>query len=366
MKITFVLPARDLSGGVKVVATYAERLQERGHEVLILAPPPHSPSLRERARALVRERRWLTPGGSHLDGRRVSLDVLGRRRPLSDDDIPDSDAIIATWWETAEWIWPLSRRKGAKVYFLQHYEAWYGHADRVDATWRLPMHRIVVSRWLERLGRDRFGISDLTYVPNAADEAFFRVPARGKQPRPTVGLMYSGSSYKATDVALEAIAIARRDVPDLRVRCFGAESPSARLPLPGDAIFELRPSQDRIPAIYGACDAWLFASRSEGFGLPILEAMACRTPVIAAPAGAAPELVLPGGGVLLPSSDARSMARAIVELCALDDPSWRTRSEMARATARHFSWDRSVREFEAALEKAAALCGGHEAHGARP
>ena len=70
------------------------------------------------------------------------------------------------------------------------------------------------------------------------------------------------------------------------------------MPLPRDTEFHLRPPQDRIRDIYSKCDAWLFGSRSEGFGLPILEAMACRTPVIGTPAGAAPELLGDGRGIL--------------------------------------------------------------------
>ncbi|MFG0252005.1 MAG: hypothetical protein ACF8NJ_03935, partial [Phycisphaerales bacterium JB038] len=38
MRITFLLPAIDLSGGVKVVATYARMLSERGHEVTVVSP----------------------------------------------------------------------------------------------------------------------------------------------------------------------------------------------------------------------------------------------------------------------------------------------------------------------------------------
>jgi hypothetical protein len=47
--------------------------------------------------------------------------------------------VIATWWETAEWVDRLSVSKGKKVYFIQHYEAFdYLPKERVEATWRLP------------------------------------------------------------------------------------------------------------------------------------------------------------------------------------------------------------------------------------
>jgi glycosyltransferase involved in cell wall biosynthesis len=46
--------------------------------------------------------------------------------------------------------------------------------------------------------------------------------------------------------------------------------------------------------VYADCDVWLFASFSEGFGLPIIEAMACRCPVVATRAGCAPDVIKEG------------------------------------------------------------------------
>jgi glycosyltransferase involved in cell wall biosynthesis len=62
-----------------------------------------------------------------------------------------------------------------------------------------------------------------------------------------------------------------------------------------------RPAQNELRSHYAACDAWLFGSRLECFGLPMLEAMACRTPVIAVPVGAAPDLLATGAGELVPA-----------------------------------------------------------------
>src|SRR5689334_12938935 len=51
VKITFVLAIADLSGGVRVVSIYADRLKRRGHEVTIVVRPPRPPTLKERARS---------------------------------------------------------------------------------------------------------------------------------------------------------------------------------------------------------------------------------------------------------------------------------------------------------------------------
>jgi glycosyltransferase involved in cell wall biosynthesis len=82
--------------------------------------------------------------------------------------------------------------------------------------------------------------------------------------------------------------------------------------------------------------------------------MACRTPVVAAPAGAAPELLAAGGGVLLAAADPALMSQAIERVCGLPEPEWRALSEQARAVALRHGWDRSVGLFESALEVAVA------------
>ena len=52
MRITMVLPAFNLSGGIRVLATYAERLQRRGHRVLAVAFPEQPPTLWQSLRSL--------------------------------------------------------------------------------------------------------------------------------------------------------------------------------------------------------------------------------------------------------------------------------------------------------------------------
>src|SRR5207237_3451627 len=128
------------------------------------------------------------------------------------------------------------------------------------------------------------------------------------------------------------------EISNLELFAFGTQVPNESLPLPQGAGYLKDPPQDDIRAIYAECDAWLFASRSEGFGLPILEAMACRTPVVATPAGAAPELLAGGGGILVPPEDPAAMAEAIVKVCSLPDAEWQALSAAALATAHGYTW----------------------------
>jgi len=101
------------------------------------------------------------------------------------------------------------------------------------------------------------------------------------------------------------------------------------MPLPKDAEYVIQPDQDKLKDFYSKCDAWLFASRSEGFGLPIVEAMACRTPVIGTPAGAAPEMLSGGTGILVKPEAPEAMAKAIERICQLPNSEWLAMSEAA-------------------------------------
>ena len=273
-------------------------------------------------------------------------------------DIPDGDVVIATWWETAEWVSKLPASKGAKVYFVQHHETVFNNqpTERVQATYRLPnLQKICCAKWIVDVMRDEYGDADAWHVPYGVDHTVFDAPDRGKQPKPTVGVMYSAARFKGCDISFKAIEIARQSLPSLTLKTFGAVPVSDSLPLPANTEFQLRPSQQAIRDVYATCDAWLFASRCEGFGLPVLEAMACRAPVIATPTGAGPEVVVSElNGMLIPHEDPQAMADAIVKICNLPDAGWQQMSEAAYRTSMEYDWDRSAKLFEDALRSAIA------------
>lgn len=369
MKITFILPHADLSGGVKVVAIYAERLQRRGHEVLVLTQPRPAPSLRARARALVREGRWLeAEEGSHFEGREVNHRVVPHRRPLTDDDVPDSDVVVATWWETANWVAHLSPAKGAKVLFVQGYEVLEGESrPEIDATWRLPFQKIVVSRWLQALSERRFGDSRAILVPNGVDFSQFDAPPRDMQPRPTLGMLSHTSPFKGTEVAFRAVERIEQRIPDLRVVSFGVVPPDRNLARPRGFEFQLLPKQSHIRKLYSECDLWLCASRREGFHLPPLEAMACRCPVVSTRVGGPEDVVEPGvNGYLVEVGDVDGLAASACQVLLGGEEPWRRLSDAAYASARRHGWDAATLLYERALEIAMIRAGRGEIAGGAP
>jgi glycosyltransferase involved in cell wall biosynthesis len=354
MKITFVLPTLSLAGGIRVLSIYTKLLQQRGHKIFIICTPPGHPTWLQQVRSLLRGRGWESVPQrqpSHFDSLDVELRFLEKNRPVTDSDVPDADIIMATWWETANWVSKLSPSKGAKVYFLQHYEAFsYIPKGRVEATWSLPMHKIAVSQWLADIARDRYNDPYVSLVPPSVNIEQFRTERRGKQLVPTVGMYYNTIHWKGCDIALKAFSLAAAKIPNLRLVAFGVgEPPIPDLPLPDGTEYLMSPTQDQIKECYSKCDAWLFSSRSEGFGLPILEAMACRTPVIGTPAGAAPQLLASGGGILVKPEDPFDMAKAIEQICQLSDAEWRVMSDAAVAEVTKYTWEDATNLFEDAL-----------------
>jgi glycosyltransferase involved in cell wall biosynthesis len=92
---------------------------------------------------------------------------------------------------------------------------------------------------------------------------------------------------------------------------------------------------------YGACDLFVFPSFYEGFGLPILEAMACGRAVACSNLTAMPE-VADGAGILFDPYSTSEMVRAMADI--LLDQELRTRLErLGIQRAAQFSWDQAAR-----------------------
>jgi len=96
------------------------------------------------------------------------------------------------------------------------------------------------------------------------------------------------------------------------------------------------------PALYSAAVVFVFPSRYEGFGLPILEAMACGTPVVTSNAASLPELAGAAAFQIDPD-DPRRLGAAIIALCIQDNLRREMRGK-GLAQAARFTWTRTARE----------------------
>lgn len=111
----------------------------------------------------------------------------------------------------------------------------------------------------------------------------------------------------------------------------------------GDRIFFTGfVSDDELIHLYGACDLFVFPSHYEGFGLPILEAMACGRAVACSNTSAMPE-VANAAGILFDPHSVPEMARAMHDL--LVDAELRARTErLGLNRAAQFTWEKAAKK----------------------
>jgi glycosyltransferase involved in cell wall biosynthesis len=353
MRVTFVLPYSGLQGGLRVIATYAERLQQRGHEVFAVSTP-ETIRFRRKIKSLLLGQGIPQVQPSYFDRMAVPHRVLETVRPVTDADVPDADVVIATYYTTAPGVLRLSPSKGAKAIFIQGYEVEDGRSNpELDESWRMPLHKITISAWLVALARDRFGDPTVSHVPNSVDFTQFHAPPRTKSEVPTVGLLYNTSPLKGLDTSVAALERLAQTIPSLRVVSFGTERPGFTSPLPRATEFHYRPRQDMIRELYAQCDAWMCGSNREGFHLPPLEAMACRCPVVSTKVGGPLDIIEDGvNGFLVEIKDAAALADRTARVLNLSPADWKRMSDSAYRTATSFTLDEATDLFEKALHLA--------------
>lgn len=103
------------------------------------------------------------------------------------------------------------------------------------------------------------------------------------------------------------------------------------------------------PSLYRLASVFAFPSIAEGFGLPVLEAMACGTPVVAYDVSSIPEIT-GDGAYLVRAGDARAMAGAIIALL-LQQPLRDSLINQGLARATAFSWRKTAKETLAVYER---------------
>lgn len=192
-------------------------------------------------------------------------------------------------------------------------------------------------------------------VHPAADGRFApRPPEAVARVREQYGLdgpyaLYLGTTkpHKNILLLLEAWARAR---PPARLVLAGAED--SRYPYPRERARSLGLEREvaflgsvgeaDLPALYSGAALFVFPSLYEGFGLPVLEAMACGAPVLSSNAASLPEVV-GDAGVLLPPDDPDAWSHALADLLSRPDQLQAMRHR-SLARAEDFSWRRAAQE----------------------
>jgi len=361
MRIAFLLPGQSLkpAGGFKVVYEYANRLVRRGHAVSVIHPwdctEPGSAYAALRARlwvARLRRRPAAIAPWFELDPG-VKLEAVTHPAAAN---LPAADALFATAWHTAPWVAAAAPENGAGFYLIQGYETWDGEVEPVRETWRLPLRKIVISRWLEEIAAELGEGERTSRVPIGMDLDRLGVDVPLAERGPRLGALYNSGPEKGSDDLIAAMKDARSRRPDLTAVMFGtAPRPDH---LPAWIEYAMLPSQAELRRLYNSCSVFLQASRSEGWGLPACEAMLCGCALVTVANGGSREYASDGETALvLAPEEVGRMGERAVEL--LDDEALRLRlAERGGAQLRACSWERAVAELEAALAGSAGTASG--------
>ena len=345
MKVTFVLPMflTSPSGGFKVVYEYANRLAALGHQIAIVHPRniEHQPGIVE----AIKKRLWrfkhrlmhrqLVPWFP-VDAK-VTLSLV---TDLSERNIPEADVIFATACETAFPVAVYSARKGKKFYLIQSYESWNQPEEVVQASWKLPLHKVVISRQLLEIASGIGERQRTTYIPNGIDFADFKLltPIAGRELR--IGMLAHPNEAKGTKDGLQALELVKQKYPELQAVLFGTEP---RLEcIPDWVSYERQPAKAKLVDLYNSCRIFLNPSWTEGWGLTSAEAMACGCALVTADNGGAVEFSVDGENALVvPIKQPELLADGVLRL--LDDDGLRMRIALSgHNSIQQFTWERAV------------------------
>jgi glycosyltransferase involved in cell wall biosynthesis len=265
---------------------------------------------------------------------------------LSERFVPDGDVVVATAWQTAEWVSQYSKSKGRGFYFIQHLETWNGPEDRVYATWKAPLQKIVPSKWLAEIAQE-LGETAI-YIPYGLDIDTFQIETPCEERRPNqLMMLYHNAKWKGCDDGLQALSMVRESDPDIRVRLFGV--PARPKSLPDWIEYHQSPSPKRLRELYNQAAIFVAPSLTEGWGLTGCEALLCGAAVAATDIDGHREFAFHGQTALTsPARSPRALAENILRL--IHDPELRIQlAKNGFQFVRQFTWELAADRFEAAL-----------------
>jgi glycosyltransferase involved in cell wall biosynthesis len=357
-KIIFILNTFGLTGGVKVIFEHANQLAAKGYEVNLI----HLLRLRSGMKNyLISFLKWFKYHLPFINNHFYSPHWFSLRpeiklsHQLSLKEAPADALVIATANETADAVNDLPIEAARKFYFVQDYESWTRSPEEVDRTYSYDLKKIVISRRLGQLLKDKFNQARFGPVSNGISDIFLQpssLPASQKTtpPRGRILLLYNPAPHKGFKEGLAAYEIIKKSWPTAELIVFGAYHLTPSL-ASADLVkeFYFQPAPEKIRELYSSCDIFIYAALQEGFALTPLEAMASGGVVVSSDVGAVSDYGQNGKNIIIvPPADSAALAQAVLKLLN-NQPERDALAAAAQQAASEHTWQKASDQLEKIL-----------------
>ena len=176
VKITFVLPNVQISGGIKATLAMADALQDLGHQIKVVYPiiPARDglpwTNLRKSGVQLVRAcQNLVIPSWIERPQNLTRIPWAASRF------LPDADILVLTWWHDVPIFADSPTGSGLAVHYVRSLETWGGPEKLVLESYRRVMPRVVTSTVLEAQVKSAGGRVDAR-IPDGLEPGFLGLP----------------------------------------------------------------------------------------------------------------------------------------------------------------------------------------------
>lgn len=318
LRCAFVLPAMEISGGIRVALLHAEMLVKAGAQVSLFT--------------LEGEAEWYHEGDFHFP-------VLSAEREKLQGTL---DLAVATMWNTAEFVEQSSKIR-KKKYLVQNFEVGFyppGSPYRIatSATYRMrsPMEYVTISKWCQNWLREEYH-TEAAYLPNGIDPSFY--PKRGRDLQGKIRILIEGdcsAEHKNVDESFRIVEQLDLEKFEIWYMSYNGNPKSwYRVDR-----FLYRVPYEKTPEVYAACDILLKTSLLESFSYPPLEMMASGGYVVAVPNGGNLEYLKDGENCILYPQGNLAEAKAAIERILTDAELRKKLDTGAEETVKERNWKR--------------------------
>ena len=319
-----------IGGGCRFLAELANGLTDLGADVVMVVP----------------------------DGQPVAYPLRSRllRVPaLRPEYLPEADVALPNYWMTVDASFARYGSRCMRL-SLSFEPLLIPEWELATATYRLPIPVLVISRWLKAMVWGVTGREPVDILRPGVDHSVYRpdgraIPLTGQEPRifAIARPASRGYAFKGNREFWQAMSIVRARHPEVRVAVVSPDGPVEE----ADGPYEtwVAPDDHAMAECYRRSDIFVFPAWFEGFGLPLLEAMACGTPVVSADAGGVHDLVRSGeNGLVVPGRSPGLLAEAVTTL--LSRPEWaRQLAREGQRAATAWTWSALATQTHAHLHR---------------